>query len=69
MKDLWTILPANVRKKARRVVQPAWCSPMLATLAHEAFSDREWLFEPKLDGIRCLTFRKGGQSAYFREIN
>jgi DNA ligase D-like protein (predicted ligase) len=32
---------------------------MLATLTREPFSDEEWIFEPKLDGIRCLAFRKG----------
>jgi bifunctional non-homologous end joining protein LigD len=59
MRDLWAILPPDVRKKARRIVQPAWCNPMLATLTREPFSDPDWLFEAKLDGIRCLTFRKG----------
>src|SRR6266481_4045501 len=32
---------------------------MLATLVDQAFSRTGWLFEPKLDGIRCLVFRKG----------
>jgi bifunctional non-homologous end joining protein LigD len=32
---------------------------MLATLAEEPFSRRGWLFEPKLDGDRCLVFRRG----------
>jgi DNA ligase D-like protein (predicted ligase) len=30
---------------------------MLATLAHKPFSREGWLFEPKLDGERCLVFR------------
>ena len=51
-------LPEAARKKARRRAQPSWCNPMLATLSHEPFSDPDWLFEPKLDGIRCLAFRK-----------
>ena len=33
---------------------------MLATLRHAAFSRRGWLFEPKLDGVRCLALRSGG---------
>ena len=33
---------------------------MLATLSHAAFSRRGWLFEPKLDGVRCLALRSGG---------
>jgi bifunctional non-homologous end joining protein LigD len=31
---------------------------MLATLVAEPFSDESWIFEPKLDGERCLTFRR-----------
>src|SRR5687768_9750446 len=34
-------------------------SPMLATLTRDHFSDPKWIYEPKLDGIRCLAFRKG----------
>lgn len=32
---------------------------MLATLTRDTFSDPDWLFERKLDGERCLIFRKG----------
>lgn len=32
---------------------------MLATLTHDTFSDRAWLYERKLDGVRCLAFRRG----------
>jgi DNA ligase D-like protein (predicted ligase) len=32
---------------------------MLAMLVHEPFSREGWLFEPKLDGERCLVFRHG----------
>jgi bifunctional non-homologous end joining protein LigD len=52
-------LPPEARQKIRRRVQPAWYPPMLATLVREPFSDPNWIFEPKLDGIRCLAFRKG----------
>jgi bifunctional non-homologous end joining protein LigD len=33
--------------------------PMKATLAKEPFSDPGWIFERKLDGVRCLGFRDG----------
>lgn len=46
---------------ARKIKQPQWVQPMLATLTRDYFSDPEWLFEPKLDGIRCLAFKRGGQ--------
>jgi DNA ligase D-like protein (predicted ligase) len=32
---------------------------MKAVLSREAFSDPQWLFERKLDGIRCLAIRTG----------
>ena len=33
---------------------------MLATLADQPFSDPDWVFERKLDGVRCLAFRDRG---------
>jgi len=57
--SLFSILPDEVRRKLHRRRQPPWLNPMLATLTREPFSSRDWLFEPKLDGIRCLAFRKG----------
>src|ERR687891_111360 len=39
--------------------QLRWVDPMLATLTHEYFSDPDWIFEPKLDGVRCLGFKDG----------
>ena len=58
MHDLFRILPEEASKKLRRRAQPAWLNPMLATLTREPFSDPHWFFEAKLDGIRCLAFRK-----------
>jgi DNA ligase D-like protein (predicted ligase) len=45
--------------KAGRGKQPDWLEPELATLTRDRFSDPEWLFERKLDGERCLSFRSG----------
>jgi bifunctional non-homologous end joining protein LigD len=42
-----------------REKHPQWVSPMLATLTEKYFSREGWIFERKLDGIRCLAFRKG----------
>ncbi len=52
-------LPLEERRRLRRRAQPSWMEPMLATLTDERFSRTGWLFEPKLDGERCLTFRRG----------
>ena len=38
---------------------------MLATLADEPFSRQGWIFEPKLDGIRCLAIRNGSRVDLF----
>lgn len=40
---------------------PRWTQPMLATLTDERFSSPDWIFERKLDGERCLVFRRKSQ--------
>jgi bifunctional non-homologous end joining protein LigD len=52
-------LPDNVRAQLRRSAHPHWVTPMLATLLPQPFSREGWLFEPKLDGERCLALRSG----------
>jgi len=39
---------------------PDWLEPMAATLTQERFTGPEWIFERKLDGIRLLAFKQGG---------
>jgi DNA ligase D-like protein (predicted ligase) len=58
-------LPASARSRLQKRPQPTWVAPMLATLTHERFSRAGWLFEPKLDGERCLVFRHGRQVRLF----
>ncbi len=38
---------------------PRSIEPMKATLTDQRFSDPDWIFEPKLDGVRCAAFRSG----------
>ena len=52
-------LPPDVVKRVRRTPQPAWVDAMLATLTNRRFSDPNWIFETKLDGERCLAFKRG----------
>ncbi len=48
-------------KHSKRVFTD-WQDPMLATLTERRdFPDGEWLFEPKLDGVRCLAYRNGDE--------
>jgi DNA ligase D-like protein (predicted ligase) len=61
MKDWLQSLTDEAQEKLRKIGQPDWMEPMLATLTDRRFSDESWIFERKLDGERCLAFRKGDQ--------
>ncbi|MEU7785211.1 non-homologous end-joining DNA ligase [Amycolatopsis sp. NPDC049159] len=39
---------------------PGWREPTLATLTGRRFSDADWIFERKLDGVRAICVRDGG---------
>jgi len=39
---------------------PDWIPPMLATLTEELPARGDWIYEPKLDGIRALVYADGG---------
>jgi ATP-dependent DNA ligase len=54
-------LPQELKSSLKRAVQPNWVSPMLATLTDKRFSRDGWIYEPKLDGERCLAFKEGGK--------
>jgi bifunctional non-homologous end joining protein LigD len=54
-------LPEAVRRQLRKEAVPTWRTPTLATLTDDRFSDPDWIFERKLDGVRCLAFRDGRQ--------
>ncbi len=54
-------LPAGILKKRKKIAQPTFVNPMLATLTKDYFSDKSWIFEHKFDGERCLTFKKNGK--------
>jgi bifunctional non-homologous end joining protein LigD len=45
------------RGELRRGRQPKWIDPMKAVLHEAPFSDPNWIYERKLDGVRCLAFR------------
>ena len=62
---------APLRPQERELLRPAplpgFEPPMKATLTHDRFSDPDWLYERKLDGIRCLAIRGGdGVQLYSR---
>jgi bifunctional non-homologous end joining protein LigD len=60
MTDPLERLPDDARKRLVKSRMPSWMDPMLATLTERRFSDPGWIFEPKFDGVRCLSFRHDG---------
>jgi bifunctional non-homologous end joining protein LigD len=52
-------LPDSVRETLHDEPVPDWRAPTLATLTEKRFSDPQWIFERKFDGMRCLAFRDG----------
>jgi len=58
--DIFATLPAAERALLRPGPVPGWVEPMKAVLTDDRFSDPDWIYERKLDGIRCLAFRSGG---------
>ena len=46
---------------ARKSAMPSRVEPMLATLVEQPFSDPNWLFEIKWDGVRAMAWIKDGE--------
>ncbi|HET9102688.1 MAG TPA: non-homologous end-joining DNA ligase [Solirubrobacteraceae bacterium] len=55
-----SLLTAPQRAELPRTEVPRTARAMSATLVREPFSDPGWIFERKLDGIRCVAIRDGG---------
>ena len=53
-------LAPEERRLIRRSPAPRHAALMKAVLTPERFSDPAWIFERKLDGVRCLAVRDGG---------
>jgi bifunctional non-homologous end joining protein LigD len=54
-------LDPEARLLLRAGDNPAFHDPMLATLHDDVFSDPDWIFEVKLDGVRALVTRDGDE--------
>ena len=61
MGEILEKIPEEFQKQLKKKKQPEWMSPMLAKLTHEVFSDKDWIYERKLDGERCLVFKNGNE--------
>ena len=49
------------RERLRPAEPPRAANAMKAVLTDERFSDPDWIYERKLDGIRCIAIRSGGE--------
>ncbi len=49
---------------ARKATMPSTIRPMLATLVDKPFSDPDWLFETKWDGVRAICFIRNGRARF-----
>src|SRR5258708_7556233 len=58
-----SLIEASELEGARKSAVPSRLEPMLATLAEHAFSDPNWLFEIKWDGVRALARIENGALA------
>lgn len=52
-------LSKDQKDKVKKIKQPQWMEPSLAKLTDDYFSDPDWIYERKLDGVRCLVFKNG----------
>lgn len=61
MTDPLDLLDDEERRLLRQPARAEWRQPMLATLTHDRFSHPDWVFEPKLDGVRAIVVRSDGE--------
>lgn len=59
-KTIFAGIEQELLKKRKKIKQPSFVRPMLATLTTNYFSSAEWLYEHKFDGVRCLAIKKNG---------
>src|SRR5579871_5330856 len=59
MSDPFDLLASAERELLQEASAPQHASVMKAVLTKERFSDPDWIFERKLDGIRGLAIRSG----------
>jgi bifunctional non-homologous end joining protein LigD len=60
--DPLQLLGGAERSELRRAGPVDFVAPMLATLTERRFSDENWIFERKLDGVRAVLVRDGAGS-------
>ncbi|WP_339697926.1 non-homologous end-joining DNA ligase [uncultured Marixanthomonas sp.] len=69
MDTLKKILSKAAFEKTEKTESKSFINPMLATLTDDYFDDPDWIFERKLDGVRCLVHIKKGNVYLFSRNN
>lgn len=59
MSEILEKIPKDLWDRVKKEIQPEWMGPMLAKLTHDEFSAKNWIYERKLDGVRCLVYKNG----------
>ncbi len=59
--DIFSDLSPELLKKRKKMAEPPFMPPMLATLTKDYFSNKDWVFEHKFDGERCIAYKKKGK--------
>ncbi|MDR3646482.1 MAG: non-homologous end-joining DNA ligase [Candidatus Babeliales bacterium] len=60
-KNIFADISTDILKKRKKEKQPTFIEPMLATLTKDYFTKKDWVYEHKFDGVRCLAFKKNGK--------
>ncbi len=59
--ELFSGIEKKDLEKRKKMAEPTFIDPMLATLTAHYFSSKDWIYEHKFDGERCLAFKKNGK--------
>ena len=69
-RSLSKILGQKTFGELKKEKHPKFVSPMLATLTEDYFNHPDWIYERKLDGVRCVvSIRNNTVSLYSRNEN
>ena len=66
--SIFSGLSEEILKKRKKISQPDFVPPMLATLNRLIIFHHDWIYEHKFDGQRCLVIKKKGRVHFYPAI-